>query len=183
MKRWLKKTGILAASAVALTSLISAVPASADVSRVEYFTIQNNTACDSSIRMTGIYFNINNISGTTVQATLYLYKNDGTPYTSSGITTGTGYSSTIVPGTGVTIAPHSTQQYAAVFGGQTNGTTVTTYLPCTDRPAYGKIVVESETGLIMANGEITGSDKVDPNNTNRNLYNHREVNINEGRPF
>ncbi len=50
-----------AAVLIAIMS-VSAIPVSADVSRVQYFTIQNNTACASSIRLTGLYFNVNNIS-------------------------------------------------------------------------------------------------------------------------
>ncbi|QTH44980.1 hypothetical protein J4772_11585 [Cohnella sp. LGH] len=183
MKKWTKKVWMSAGAVLIAIMSVSAIPVSADVSRVQYFTIQNNTACDSSIRLTGLYFNVNNISNSSVQATLYLYKNDGTLFTSPGITTSTGFSSTLTPGTSFTIDPYSTKQYASAFGGQTNGTTVTTNLPCTDRPAYGKIVVESDTGLIMANGEIVGSDKIDPNNTNRNIYQNTGISINEGKPF
>ena len=82
MKKWTKKVWMSAAA----------------VSRVQYFTIQNNTACASSIRLTGLYFNVNNISNSSVQATLYLYKNNGILFTIPGITTSTGLRSTLTPG-------------------------------------------------------------------------------------
>lgn len=50
MKSWMKKTGFVAAGIAALTTLVSATPANADVSRVEYFTIQSITNCGGNYK-------------------------------------------------------------------------------------------------------------------------------------
>ncbi|WP_068685395.1 hypothetical protein [Paenibacillus oryzae] len=129
------------------------------MSRVINFSIQSNTHCGyagtNSAYVTDYYLNINNISDVPVQATLYLYTKDGNQFTEPAINdlSFIGIDADIVPGTPFTINANSTVQYNNYFGNQ-NATQ--SYLSCDMRPAYGKIVVHSSSGILMATGEVVG---------------------------
>lgn len=187
MKKWMKKTGLVAAGVIALTSVISAVPVTADSSRVVYFTIQNNTICkdtaasesvSGSYGNTLIQLNLNNIGSTASSVIVHLYDNNGTSLNGLvGLNTG-GYTSTFTPGdTPFTIDGKSTKGLVVNYG---NGA-----MPCSSRPAFGKIEVVSDTGLLMANGEIEASTNFAPSDGGnyRIFYHDSSIVINQGNPF
>ena len=132
---------------------VSASGTISEVSRVQYFTIQNNNVCTTANHATTFYFNLNNISNNSVDITVYLYNDLGDEVTrvgSMGGAMGEYKASTFTPGTMFTLDGKSTVHYYTGFGKSAG--------ECSDIPAYGKIVVHSDSGLIMANGEIKGVD-------------------------
>jgi hypothetical protein len=170
---------IVLAVVLAFATSVSATGTSPNVSRVVYFTVQSNVACgawDGVLNYRSDFnFNVNNTSDVTADVTVYLYKKDGTLLTNSG-NTGYGYASELTPGTSVTIGPNQTVHYSGSYG----------YLQaaCSDRPAYGKIVVHSNNSLLMATGEMQArryltTDKVPYWET----YNTTTVTVNQGNPF
>ncbi|WP_217593339.1 hypothetical protein [Cohnella sp. GbtcB17] len=177
MKKWLKKTGLIAAGVVALTSVVSAVPVSADVSKVVYFPIQSVVSCNSTSTafFASVFrINVNNIGDSVANATLYLYQKDGTPLTVSGID--------ITPGVDFSINPHSTLEYSVKFGADSS---TQQYESCSTHPAYGKIVVNSNSGQLMAIGEVD-SYKMTYSSAgvgNYSTYSNAEVIVNRGEPF
>lgn len=172
---------VVLAVVLAFTTSVSATGISSNVSRVVYFTVQSNVACGAWDNGANNYrsdfnFNINNISEVNTDVTVYLYNKDGVLLSNVG-NPGYGYSSEIIPGTPITIGPNKTVQYTGFYGyGQPAS--------CSERPAYGKIVVHSNSTLLMAGGEIQGrryltTDKVPYWET----YNTTTVTVNQGNPF
>lgn len=101
--------------------------------------------------------------------TVYLYQKDGTPFVQPG------QSSDFTPGTSITIPAGSTVQYFQAFGYGTSS------LSCGTRPAYGKIVVNSNGPLLMANGEI---DSLEISSTSLPaLEMTSQITVNGGQPF
>ncbi|WP_217593333.1 hypothetical protein [Cohnella sp. GbtcB17] len=175
MKQWLKKTGLIAAGVVALTSVVSAVPVSADASRVVYFSIQSNTACNSTDRFASFMFNLTNVNGGSdaSNVSVFLYSADGTSLTDVGlnIPDTAGYTTNFVAGTSFTLNGQKTASYNQSYGfGQA--------LPCTKRPAWGKIVVDSEYGRFIASAEMRAT-----RTTNGQIMNNSTVVINNSQPF
>ncbi|WP_139999225.1 hypothetical protein [Paenibacillus paridis] len=171
---------ILAASILT----ISTTSATAEASRVVYFTIQNNGVCNSTTFGSELYLHINNVSDTPNNVTLYLYKKDGTAfslpgsnnYAAIGIVTDSGF----IPGTSVTIQANSTIQYFGWFGQESK-------VACSERPTHGKIVVNSNSGHLMAGGNVQGRKLIvtsssTPPSTNT-LFQDTPIIINEGKPF
>lgn len=184
MKRniW-SRFGLFATLAASILT-ISATTVSAEVSRVEYFTIQSNTVC-GNVSSANQYrddfmFNINNTSNTPVNVTVYLYKKDGTSISSSGAS-GFGLSSDFTPGTPVTIDANSTVQYVNFYGFSASGTGT---LPCGERPTYGKIVVNSNNGPLLAGGEYQALKIIGQGNDSHwESYARTTVSVNSGSPF
>lgn len=173
VKKWFKKAGLIAAGVVALTSVVSAVPVSADASRVVYFTIQNDVVCIDAKYYTGLFFNVTNVSSSSANITIQLYDNNGNEIAPSGQAFN-GYTSTITPGSNFALNGKNTKQYTALFGQEWPN-------PCTARPAFGKITVTSDTGLIMASGEITGQgNRSDGQFT---VFHDIPIVVNNGQPF
>jgi hypothetical protein len=175
MKRWSKKVWLTAMVLVVAIMSVSASVVTAEASRVVYFSIQSNTYCGASTNFyrTNFQFSINNISDVTANVTVYLYKKDGSFFTESG--------SSLTPGAPVIINPYSTVLYSQSFG---NDTSTIQYLDCGSRPAYGKIVVNSNSSLLLANGEMTSLRNL-PNATppHYELYQTSPVTVNSGQPF
>lgn len=164
------KVGMFAMLVAAILT-ISATSVTGEASRVQWFTIQNNAACSSSAWYTSLYFNVNNTVSSSTDITLRLYNDAGSEITiptqnSAGYPTGT-----ITPGTTFTLAGKSTNHYILVVGAGTTNS-------CDDRPAYGKIVVESDSGLVMAGGEIKSARASDGF-----LYTRSDIVVNGGKPF
>jgi len=138
-------------------------------SRVVWFTIQNTTSCSAEYS-TSVIFNVNNLGSTASDVTVTLYNDAGnaisTPGRASGTTPG------FALGTLYSIPGKQTIHYTAVFNASGGAA-------CSDRPAYGKITIESDSGLLMANGQVTAY-----NTTNLYTYtSYSNVIINEGKPF
>jgi len=169
MKKWTKKVWMSAAAVGIAIMSVSAIPASADVSRVVYFTVQNNTVCDSTNYITNFRFNVNNISSTAADVSVHFFNDNGLEVTPTG-TSMAGFTTTFSPGSIVSLGANSTVHYAAQFGAGTNA--------CGDRPAYGKIVVESGSGWFLANGEIRDQHK-----SAVEVYSDVPIIINNGQPF
>ncbi|MDG0813406.1 hypothetical protein [Cohnella rhizosphaerae] len=167
---------MVVAGVVALTSVVSAVPVSADVSRVVYFPVQSNTVCDDTNYQYHFELDISNISNVSGEVTLYLYKKDGTLLTQKQ-PAGYGLNSDITPGTPININGNSTLQYTVRSG-------LSGVLPCEARPSYGKIEVNSNSAQFVATGEVTSSRSVPVGTTTFwATYNNTTVTINEGKPF
>ncbi len=186
-KKKITKLGLLILLAVTLilTSSVSATGTNLEVSRVQYFTIQSNVHCGDISKnwqyRSDFMFNVNNISDISTDITVYLYKKDGTLFTAPG-DAGYGYATEIIPGTPITIAANSTVQYVNHFGYSSNSNV--THLDCSERPAYGKIVVHSNHGLLMANGEMQGMKYITSTTPTRwEAYNRSTVTVNSGNPF
>lgn len=159
---------------------------SANVNRVIYFSIQSNTVCgdNSSLNQyrNQFLFNINNLSDVDSDVTLYLYTKNGTLITNPGVNDN-GMASDIVPGTQKTISANSTVQYTSLFGYPT-----TKNLSCDMRPAYGKIVINSNHGLFMASGEYSAEKYLqDSSLVNSSSYYTKyqssTIVVNGGNPF
>lgn len=175
MKKWLKKTGLIAAGIVALTSIVSAVPVSADASRVVVFPIQSLTTCSATDRYTSFMFSLSNINSDSATVNVYLYAADGTPLTDVGFSSASlGYTSTLTPGMSFTLGGQKTAYYTQNFG-------YSYTLPCSKKPAWGKIVVESESGRFVASAEMRATAV--PANAAAYIVNHTTVSINNGQPF
>ncbi len=180
MKKWTKKVWMSAAAVLIAIMSVSAIPVSADVSRVVYFTFQNNNACAPNTHYTTLYFNITNLSNSTADVTLHLYNeagvelNDTLTTISPPGTTGINgyYSSNIIPNNTFALNGKTTKHYLRSFGG------AATNLSCTDRPAYGKIVVETDEGIILANGEIKGVQS-----SPYIILSSTPITVNGGQPF
>jgi hypothetical protein len=169
-KGLISKIGMFAMLVAAILT-ISATSVTGEASRVQWFTIQNNSAC-SSTAYTNMFFNVNNVSDNSTNVTVRLYNDAGIEITiptrdSAGYPTGS-----ISPGTTFSLAGKSTKHYIMVIGGG-----YTSY-SCDDRPAFGKIVVESDSGLIMAGGEIKGARASDGL-----MFTHADIIVNGGKPF
>jgi len=182
MKNKMKKFWLIAMCVAAITTLVSAVPASADTSRVVWFTVQNNNVCSTTNQYATIYFNINNISNNAGSVTLYLYNDNGTPVSYPGYTIPGAYlASDIIPGTPKPLNAKTTAHYMLQFGG--NDTTSDSIASCSERVAFGKIVVNSDDGLFMANGEVKGTWRYTNNTTDINILTNTPIVINNGQPF
>lgn len=148
MKQWVQKVGLVAASVAALTTLVSAAPVNADASRVVYFTVQNNARCVADGEYYNFIFNVNNISSVPVDVKVQLYNNDGQEVITGGTNTSTttGIYNSFMTGSTFTLPAKSTRQIFATYGSPTG-------VSCSARPAFGKVTIESDGGLLMANGE------------------------------
>ncbi len=169
------------AATLILTSSVSATGTSSEVSRVVYFSIQSNTACavtGDHVYFSDLYLTINNLSDYENQLTVELFKKDGTPYTTPGLS-GTGLASDFIPGTATSINPHSTIQYWMQFDQDKDN--------CSERPSYGKIIVHTNAGLIMGSGEMQGIKRITNTNgtskQNSEMYQTATIIINGGNPF
>ncbi|THF73855.1 hypothetical protein [Cohnella fermenti] len=172
MKKWMKKAGLVAASVAAMTTLVSAGPARADIGRVFYFTIQNNTICDATGRYTSLYLNISNIGSSSANVTVHLYNNAGVEVSPTGITNlAYNFPSNLTINSDTTIGSRSSLNYMTIFGVGGAGNV------CGDIPAYGKIVVD-EGGAIIANGEIKGTVQ-----SSSFVAQDMPILINNGQPF
>jgi len=175
-----------AAVLIAIMS-VAAIPASADVSRVIWFTIQSNMVCSEfptapvgAQFRDDFVFNINNISDNPVSVTLMLYKKDGTQYTAGGAPA-RGLGSDFQPGTQVAIAPNSTIQYYQYYGWSA---TAQPYNACSERPTHGAIVVNTNSGRLLAVGEFQALRNL-PEDTppQWTVYGRSPVTVNGGQPF
>jgi hypothetical protein len=174
MKRWSKKVWLTVMLLVVAIMSVSASVVTAEASRVVYFTIQNNNACDSGYRKVMFDFNVNNISNNSGSVTVQLYDNSGTEITLPGNTTTTWYyPSNLTLGVPNTILGKKTLNYLVSFGGSSTAN------PCSRVPAYGKIVIDSDSGLFMANGGIRSNFVQDPYQE----ITDSQIIINEGKPF
>ena len=138
-----------------LTMVIILIPLSSSASIVGsnsnemYFSIPANSFCDQSHKL-DISLVLTNVNTGSVEATLALYKQDGSALTTVG-TSNNGINSTITPGTAITIASNNTAFYHLSYGGQVSN--------CTDRVFLGKIVLNSGTvGSVLASGWINGTN-------------------------
>ncbi len=177
------RVGLLAilAAVLVFASSVSATNTSPTASRVIYFSIQNNLTCsDGSFNgnnyMSGFSLNLNNLGKYPAEATVYLYKKDGTEMVLSGFTTN-GVATDITPGEPVIIAPYATVQYFQEYGFSS-----ITAGSCSERPLYGKIVVDSDSGLLLASGEVFGR-RIEIPSYDVTTYFNTTVNINNGQPF
>jgi len=175
LKRWTKKVWMSAAAVLIAIMSVSAIPASADVSRVVYFTIQNDTYCNYGVGYTTLFLNVNNVGNSNAQLTVHLYDNNGLPVSDVGETTASNgyYASSITPGLSFALNAGATKHY------RINYEQTSTAPSCNNRPAYGKIVIESG-GFLMANGEIKGTNNsVNPPRILSNV----PITVNGGNPF
>jgi len=156
---------------VAAIMTISATSVTGEASRVQWFTIQNNAACNATSYIS-LYFNVNNVSINDANVILRLYNDAGTEVNLSGYNSSGYPTSTITPGTTFTLAGKTTAHYTAVIGA---GLTAHS---CSDVPAYGKIIVESDSGILLAGGEIESSRLSDGY-----TYNRTNITVNDGKPF
>jgi len=170
LKKDYKKFGLLGLSIAMLFSL-SATYAAADVSRVVYFSIQNNAGCNTTSNMYSIMFNISNTGLSTANVTLQLYNSAGTEITITGSSVD-GYMSNITPGTPFTLDSKETEHYHVNFG-------YTSSNACSDRPAFGKITVNNEAGLLVASGETRSLNRL----STPVLFAGAPIIINAGQPF
>lgn len=169
----MKKMIMIAAIAAISSPYIHAEP-----SRVVYFSIQHNTLCTTSAYGNAFSMNISNISSTPTNITLHLYKKDGTPFSVPGFNVN-GVSSDLVPGTPVEIPGNQTVQYYKDFG----ASNVQDYA-CSSRPLYGKIVVNGDSGLLIASGEVQGRKMTMNGTVTGNLsYFNSTILVNSGNPF
>ncbi|WP_217593340.1 hypothetical protein [Cohnella sp. GbtcB17] len=155
-----------------MTSVISAVPVSADASRVVNFTIQGGTIC-SATNYTALFLNITNLGGAPASYTVYLYDANGNTVSPPGLTNldDSYRPSTINPATSTTSLGKSTELYRVVYGGGNAA--------CSLKPYYGKIVVE-DGGPLIATGEIKGIiATVTPNV----VWSDLPISINNGQSF
>jgi len=174
MKKWSKKVWMSTAAVLIAIMSVSAIPASADTSRVIWFTIQNNSVCSTSGHYTTVYINLNNISSSAANVTVNLYNDDGVAVTATGLpASGGGYmASTFQPGSPFMLGGKQTKHYYAAFGTFPGGST------CENRPAYGNIVVD-DSGLLLANGEIKGTSS----GSTTIILSNTNIIINGGQPF
>ncbi|MGI2294195.1 hypothetical protein [Paenibacillus sp. GXUN7292] len=175
----LMKIGLFIMLTVVLvfTSSISATSTVPEVSRVQYFTVQNNNVCSATDHHSIFYFNLNNISSVPVEMTVHFYNDVGDEITYAG-STGGSYGeyrpSSFIPGTPFSLNGKSTGHYYTGFGKNA-------ILACNDIPAYGKIVIHSDTGLVMANGEIRGVDL--RSTVGYRMLTLTPISVNGGNPF
>ena len=102
---------------------------------------------------------------------MYLYNDLGALVDPAGIINNPlYYASGFTPGQTFSLEAKNTKHYFVTFGG--------TGRACTDKPAYGKIVVENDAGLILASGETRGIE-------GNPLHFHTDIPIiiNNGQPF
>ncbi|MEK5052075.1 hypothetical protein MHH96_01280 [Niallia sp. FSL K6-0212] len=156
---------------------------SSEVSRVEYFSIQSNVACGNTASKfrTVITFNLSNVSDVPVNSTIYLYKKDGTQFTGKTPSAG-GVDSDITPGTQFTISPNSTVQYYSFFDEMQTASEPS--FSCDDRPTYGKVVVNSNGGMLIGSGGVSSLrflDKATPAHWEQ--YYANDIELNSGKPF
>lgn len=163
-----KKFWMIAMCAAALM-IVSTIPASADTSKVVWFKVKNNMRCVENGEYSNYILKISNLESSPATVNVQLYKNDGTEFTTSGAGSGSGYSTTFTPGTAFTLSAKASAQYLVNFG--------YTFNPFADRPAYGKITVQDDAGLLIAKGESRAAK------TSSETIHDVPIIINNGQPF
>ncbi|MCP1131762.1 hypothetical protein NKT34_00345 [Paenibacillus polysaccharolyticus] len=176
MKKWMKRISLVAVIIVLMPTLVSGGSVNAEVSRVTYFTIQSNTVCvDQGGSATSVYLNLTNTSNIPTEVTLFLYNDAGALITdkqSAASISNSGYKSQITPGDTTTLSAKSTEHYLGLFG--------SIGASCANRPAFGKIVINSDSGLVLAGGEIKGQSNVASPSV---VLTNTPIIVNSGQPF
>jgi len=171
-RRLFSKLGLFTMMVASILT-VSATTVNGEVGRVVYFPIQSNVACTNPgsgstlTYSTGFHFTVSNISSVPSTIVLKLYKSDGSELTTAG-TTATGTMSTIIPGNSITINSQQSQFYSIFFGQTATNS-------CEDRPHYGKLIVDSGSGMLIATGEVRS--------WREGMVNNSTVIVNEGKPF
>lgn len=175
MKKWTKKVWMSAAAVLIAIMSVSAIPASADVSRVVYFPIQNYVGCNTTSTANAVVMaiTISNIQNSNSTFSLHLYNDDGNEVSLIGYPGSTAVKpSDITLSSSNALGPKQTKHFGAAFGQGNN--------VCSDIPAFGKIVVDSDSGMFIASGELVSSYTL----TNPPVINNDSaIVINNGQPF
>lgn len=167
MKMRMKRFWLIAMCVAALT-IVSAIPASADVSRVVYFKIQDNTTCGPN-HYTSYFLSVSNISSSSADVKIQLFNSNGDEVNDTAVT-GNGYRTDITPGVSFTIDGTKSKYFTINYG--------SIYSPCADRPAWGRVIVETSSGQILAQGEVRSILT-----SNGSWNNNSDIIINGGQPF
>ncbi len=164
---------------VALTTLTSAIPVSAQISegRAVYFSIPMNLPCQDNF-VIQMALNVTNLSGQSVPTTVNLYTVDGTPMIIEG-NDQAGYTSDITPGTAFNLDANATRQYHITLQ---NNSDNPEFHSCSNKVFSGKIELANNSGLVVASGSIWTYHH---NRTTNETYNTSSlpININDGQPF
>jgi len=164
------KFGLVAVMTASVLT-ISATTATGEASRIAYFSVPANGYCGNGF-VSQFTFNVSNASSVPTDVTVYFYDEAGAPVTTPSTNSPSqNISGSITPGTVFTIPAKATKTYHMGFG---------TTVSCGERPFQGKVVVESDAGMVMANGWITSrKELVDA----PQLLSSGDVIVNEGKPF